>query len=100
MAKNGPKSAKIGGPNWPVAKNASPTRPGPNFGWPDPARTKKIALFAEKLVKNGPKYAKISGPKWPVAKKGQSEPDSGQKRPARTRPGPEKKWPDPSLAKP
>ena len=32
-----------------------PTRPGPDFGWPDPARTKKIALLAEKLVKNGPK---------------------------------------------
>ena len=34
---------------------SGPTRPGPDFGWPDPARTKKIALLAEKLVKNGPK---------------------------------------------
>ena len=31
------------------------TRPGPDFGWPDPARTSKIALLAEKLVKNWPK---------------------------------------------
>ena len=31
------------------------TRPGPDFGWPDPARTKKIALLDEKLVKNWPK---------------------------------------------
>ena len=59
--------------------------------WPGPTRTKKIALLAEKLVKNGPKSTKIGGPNWPVAKKGQPEPDPGQKRPARTRPGPEKK---------
>ena len=62
-----------------------------------PARTKKIALFAEKLVKNGQKKAKIGGPNRPEAKKGQPEHDPGQKWPARTRPGPEKKWPDPAL---
>ena len=38
---------------------------------------------------------KNAGPNLPEAKKGQ--PDPGQKQPARTRPGPEKKWPDPAL---
>ena len=60
------------------------------FEWPDPARTKKIELLAEKLVKNGQKYAKIGGPNWPEAKKGRPEPDPGHILGGPTRPEPQK----------
>ena len=37
---------------------SGPTWPGPDFGWPNPARTSKIALLAKKFVKNRQKCAK------------------------------------------
>ena len=34
---------------------------GPEFGWPNPAKTLKISFLAKKLVKNQQKLAKFSG---------------------------------------
>ena len=81
---------------WPSRQGFRVAQPdlGQILGLPAPARTKKIALLAEKLVKNGPKLAKIGGPNWPVVKNGMPEPDPDQKRLARTRPGPEKSGPN------
>jgi hypothetical protein len=78
---------------------SGPIRPGPDFGWPDPARIRfwvarpspnqKKCIFSWKI---GQKWAKIGQNRWPEVAR-------GQKRLARTGPRPKKSGPSLTRAK-
>ena len=61
------------------------TQPESNFRWRNTFLY--YALLMKNLVKNGQKYVKTSGPGPTWAQNGHNQ----------TRPGPEKKWPNPAL---